>query len=388
MPTTQKQRINGILVYARHSATCKHQDDSSHVKCGCPLWLQWQENGQTLQRSAKTRSITQARMEAEKRDRINRGEEAPTTTDPRLTIMAGIKVWLDDRTAQKIGNVKAEFMGRVLVEWLRERNPPILYWREITVMMMTEFFSAMSQRFSSDTSSSLKQHWSMIKSLFKFAVANEFMVKNPLVERKLLVTPEEVIIPEEEDIRAILNAANTPLTQIEWLYIQTLLEMGQAPIDTVLLKRNQIKGNHVSGVRSKTKKKGKRFDVDLPGWLVDALRASSYGHKDYFFYDGMVTPASAIKVWYRRLQPIFKAAKTKVEMHPYLLRHYFISSKIADGFSADEVAAMAGNSVAQIEKTYKHLLNKGSKRILAKQQAVWLAQGLDENGNARVGLLQ
>jgi hypothetical protein len=59
MPTTLKQRINGILVYARHSATCKHADDSGHVKCGCPLWLQWQEDGKPVQRSAKTRSITQ-----------------------------------------------------------------------------------------------------------------------------------------------------------------------------------------------------------------------------------------------------------------------------------------------------------------------------------------
>jgi hypothetical protein len=82
MPTTLKQRINGILVYARHSATCKHQDDSSCVKCGCPLWLQWQEGGKPVQLSAKTRSITQARAEAEKRDRINCGETLPLSPIP------------------------------------------------------------------------------------------------------------------------------------------------------------------------------------------------------------------------------------------------------------------------------------------------------------------
>jgi integrase len=139
----------------------------------------------------------------------------------------------------------------------------------------------------------------------------------------------------------------------------------------------------------KSRSTNPRADVDLPGWLVDALRASSYGHKDYFFYDGVVSPASAIKVWYRRLQPIFDAANisltnsagAKVEMHPYLFRHYFASSKIADDFTSDDLAGMMGNSVAQIEKTYKHRLKKGSKRILAKQQQVWLAQGLDENGN-------
>jgi site-specific recombinase XerD len=118
------------------------------------------------------------------------------------------------------------------------------------------------------------------------------------------------------------------------------------------------------------------------------LRASSFGHKDYFFHDWVTASEYATKDWYRRLQPIFEAARTRVEMHPYLLRHFFISSKIADGFSSDEVATMAGNSVREIEKTCKHLLNKGSKRILAKQSQIWIAQGLDENGNTIAGSVQ
>jgi site-specific recombinase XerD len=69
----------------------------------------------------------------------------------------------------------------------------------------------------------------------------------------------------------------------------------------------------------------------------------------------MVKPSSAVKNWYRRLQRIFKAARPNVKMHPYLFRHYFISNMIAEGWSSDQVAAMAGNSVTEIEKTYSHL---------------------------------
>src|ERR1700733_9677140 len=124
--STPKQRWNGILIYSRHSTACPHAGDSGYVKCQCPLWLQWQENGKPLQKSAKTRSITQAREEAEKQDRINRGEAPSSAAESKLTVEAGIKVWLTDRTARKRGNEKAARMGGVLVEWLKNRNPPIL----------------------------------------------------------------------------------------------------------------------------------------------------------------------------------------------------------------------------------------------------------------------
>src|ERR1700730_6225878 len=96
--------------------------------------------------------------------------------------------------------------------------------------------------------------------------------------------------------------------------------MGQASIDTVMLKRSNLRGNHASAVRSKMKKKHKpkRFAMDLPGWLVDALRASSYGHPDYFFYDGKMEPESAVQRLYYRLHPIFTAAKAEMRTPPYL----------------------------------------------------------------------
>jgi len=77
-----------------------------------------------VQRSAKTRSMNQARLEAEKQDKINRGETpAPApTVKSHLTVEAGVKVWLGDRTAQNIGNRKAIRMGKILVEWVRERG--------------------------------------------------------------------------------------------------------------------------------------------------------------------------------------------------------------------------------------------------------------------------
>jgi len=114
-----------------------------------------------VQRSAKTRSMNQARLEAEKQDKINRGETpAPApTVKSHLTVEAGVKVWLGDRTAQNIGNRKAIRMGKILVEWVRERGG--IWWKEITPLMMTEFFAAMSQRFASEHSGSLKIRWSI-----------------------------------------------------------------------------------------------------------------------------------------------------------------------------------------------------------------------------------
>ena len=257
------------------------------------------------------------------------------------------------------------------------------------MLMMDDFFRAMSQRFANDTSSSLRIHWSLIRNFFAYVVSRGLLPKSPLAPRKIEVDPEEVVIPEEEDINEILRVANQSKTQKEWLYIQTLIHMGQAPIDTIKLKRKQMRADgHVSGMRSKTRRKKKQFNVDLPLWLADLLRASKIGGPEYFFWDGVIKPGSAVKNWYLRLRPIFAKAKTSVHMHPYLFRHYFISNKIAEGWSSDEVAGFAGNSVAEIEKTYAHLLHKGADRVRAKLIRIRLEQGLDEFGNTPLGFVQ
>jgi hypothetical protein len=55
-------------------------------------------------------------LEAEKRDKINRGEIAAAPVASHTTVEQATRTWLADRTR---GDGKASLMGRVLVEWLK-----------------------------------------------------------------------------------------------------------------------------------------------------------------------------------------------------------------------------------------------------------------------------
>jgi hypothetical protein len=48
-----------VTVYARHSSQCsksKEKNAGQWKRCKCPLWLQWNTNGNQFKKSAKTRS--------------------------------------------------------------------------------------------------------------------------------------------------------------------------------------------------------------------------------------------------------------------------------------------------------------------------------------------
>jgi len=242
---------------------------------------------------------------------------------------------------------------------------------------MTKFFIVMSERYKKGDSASLKIHWSIVKAFFKWLAEEKLVPENPLPPRKVRFKKPEVEIPDTEDLDRIFMVVNNEKTRKQWLFLQTLRWSGMAIIDTVKLSRKQIKGTRIEGQRTKT---GNRFAVDIPAWLVEALHDSTTEER---FFCGQDDPALVVFRIEKALRPIFKSANTKIKVTPHKFRHFFISQQLALGFSTDEVADMVGTSAAEIAKTYKHWIKAGRDRIRAKQAAIWITQGLDENGNPK-----
>ena len=68
-------------------------------------------------------------------------------------------------------------------------------------------------------------------------------------------------------------------------------------------------------------------------------------------------------------------------MTPHGFRHYFISTTLAAGVSVEDVSAMVGTSPDEIRKTYRHWIKEATDRLDRVQEQVWIAQGLDRDGN-------
>jgi integrase len=368
-----KQLIGDVRVYSRHSEDCSHNKDASYLKCQCPKWMQWQQDGKPRQVSAKTRSFAGVKEAAERQTRILRGEVLTPKPGKSPTIEQTVKDWLEFREKNGLGNEKPELMGRKLKEWADAEG--LAYMHELTSERVMRFRNSLP--YKTRTSGSLKIHWSVMCSFFGWAHGTELIAKNPVPNTKLhpqfrikYKTPE-VIVPTAKQVEKVLASA----TGLHRLFLLTMRHSGMAIRDTCLLGRAKMTGNLIKGNRSKTKE---RYRVRIPQWLADALLALPGEH---FFWDGLVTPQTITHRWEMQIRPALKSAGEKMSAHKF--RHYFASEQLAAGVSVEDVSKMLGTSPKEIRKTYEHWIKEGEERLDEVQSEVWKRQGLDENGNSR-----
>ena len=86
------------------------------------------------------------------------------------------------------------------------------------------------------------------------------------------------------------------------------------------------------------------------------------------------------------LTEVFERAGVK--MTSLRFRHFFISTTLATGVSVEDVSAMVGTSPNEIRKTYRHFIKEAVDRLDRVQEAAWIAQGMDKDGNPRTATIQ
>jgi len=366
-----KQIIGDVRVYSRHNKDCPHKSDTSYMKCQCPKWMQWQQDGKPVQVSAKTRSFAGVKEAAERQTRLLRGEIVKPKNPKSLTIEQAVKDWLEFREKNGLGNTKPGLMGRKLVEWADANN--VLYLHELTSEHIIRFRNSLPYR--TKTSSSLKVHWSVMCGFFGWAHGAKLIAENPVPNTK--VHPQfrikfrkpEIVPPTSKQVEKVLHTA----TGLARLFMLVMRHSGMSIRDTAILSRSKMTGNLIRGNRSKTQE---RYRVRIPKWLSDMLLSLP---GEYPFWNGSDDPRLVVLRWEKELRAIFKAAA--VRMTPHKFRHFFISEQLAAGVPVEAVALMVGTSPQEIRKTYQHWIKDAEDRQDALQSKVWLDKGLDENGN-------
>jgi integrase len=372
------QIIGDVRVFSWHAKKCPHKDDRSYLKCQCSKWLQWQQDGKTIQKSAKTRSFAGVKAAAERQTRILRGEviaAAAPKPGKSLTIEQAVKDWLKFREKNGLGNSKSNLMGRRLSEWADAEG--LGYLHELTSERVMTFRNSLP--YKTHTSGSLKIHWSVMCSFFGWAHGMKLIAENPVPNTKLhpqfriKYKAPEVIVPTAQQVEQALASAKDDLHR---LFLLTMRWSGMAIRDTATLSRTQLTdGNLIKSNRSKTKE---RFRVRVPQWVADQLLKLP---GDYFFWDGLCSAHSITHRWEMQIRPALKSVGEK--MSPHKFRHFFISEQLAAGMPVDAVSLMVGTSPQEIRKTYQHWIREAEDRQDALQAEVWKKQGLDSNGNEK-----
>ena len=96
-------------------------------------------------------------------------------------------------------------------------------------------------------------------------------------------------------------------------------------------------------------------------------------------------PGTYVK-WREELNALLD--KAGVKMTPHGFRHFRISEWLAQGITPTDVSKMVGTCEKEIRKTYEHWIKEAEDRLDEIQRQSWLKQGLNENGDAKEGLIQ
>jgi integrase len=389
-----------LKIFRRHSADCPDKADRYAPRCGCPLWgeFNWPQSQTTLDGkrlrqgqnkwTLKTRTKAEALRHAAKLENdLEALLEGKPVRQKSITVEAAVQEWLTFRSMNELTNTKPKFMANKLVDWCKKNE--VLLLSAITPDQAIKF--RMSLPFRTGDSSSLSVHWAVIGGFFNWAVGMGYIPANPIPDTRrnpqfrIRYEKQEVVPPTKKQVEKVLATATGRVKLFCELMRWTAMALVDAQKFGMALEDTQNFGlskperrpvlENETLIRGRRTKTNERYRVRISRSLAEQLQ-------------GLGSPAfpGAESMWRERVKKVFRDAG--VIMTPHGFRHYRISESLAQGFQPSDVSKWVGASEKEIRKTYEHWIREAEDRLDTLQRQSWIAQGLDENGDAKEHQIQ
>jgi hypothetical protein len=389
-----------ITIYRRHSADCPQKADRYAPRCGCPLSGQfnWPHSttdldGKKLKHgqnkwSLNARTWSEAQQNATKLENdLEAVLEGRPVRQKSTTVEAAVQEWLAFRSKNGLINTKPKFMGSKLVEWCNGNE--VLLLSAITPDQAVKF--RMSLPFRTGNSSSLSVHWSIIGGFFNWVVGMGYIPASPIPDTRqnpqfrIRYEKQEVVPPTKKQVEKVLATATGRVKLLCELMRWTAMALvdaqkfGMSSQDAQNFglskpERRPVLENETL-IRGRRTKTNERYRVRISRSLAEQLQ--DFGSPAF---------PRAESLWRERVKKLFRDAG--VRMTPHGFRHYRISEWLAQGFQPSDVSKWVGASEKEIRKTYEHWIQEAEDRLDNLQRQSWIAQGLDENGDAKEQQIQ
>jgi len=388
-----------ITIYRRHSADCPQKADRYAPRCGCPLSGQFNwpqsttkfdekrlKHGQNKW-SLNACTWSEAQQNVSKLKKVLEALLEGKPVEKPITVEAVVQEWLTFRSMNGLTNTKPKFMAHKLVEWCKTND--VLLLSAITPDQAIKF--RMSLPFRTGDSSSLSVHWAVIGGFFNWAVGMGYISANPIPDTRqnpqfrIRYEKPEVAPPTKDQVEKVLATATGRVKLLCELMRWTAMALVDAQKFGMALEDAQNFGlskperrpvlENETLIRGRRTKTNERYRVRISRSLAEQLQ-------------GLGSPAfpGAESMWRERVKKAFRDAGVIMTPHGY--RHYRISEWLAQGFQPSDVSKWVGASEKEIRKTYEHWIREAEDRLDTLQRQSWIAQGLDENGDAKEHQIQ
>jgi integrase len=237
--------------------------------------------------------------------------------------------------------------------------------------------------------STLQFRLNILNSVFRWAVDNELIGRNPCEKAKLpgsrartrRVQKSDIYIPPLEDIHAIIMHAEPRYRAMFWLMAGCGARLGEAmglsrdridfknkviTIDRQVAEDKDTGTGRFGGLQLRHIKwrdeDDHGRDVPLPDAVAMALRRhlkqyGTWGDEGLLFPNVTRTGMLYRYYWYTKLWSPALSAASIAYFKPHSLRHFYASSLLSQGVPITEVSVWLGHSsVSVTEEYYAHLM--------------------------------
>jgi integrase/recombinase XerD len=359
-----------VLIYKRHKASCSHRKDPTYRRCGCAIWLQWNQDGEQTRKSAKTRSWEIAEQRARHKEQQFVDKELGKVVPGAPTTVAGaITLFMDSKRG---GGIESNTLGKYKLTLARLQEfcdaGDISNVKDITLSHLTTwrakwpFKSPLAQR----------NNQARVKSFFKYCYNAGLIPKDPTLQLSgIEIKADEAssVRPfEPAEYKAVLVAAGrSGLQPRNAERVKACMQLqrwsGLSLVDAVCLSTAELEQNGKTfRVRTQRRKTGVHVNNVIPTWLGKELLKVKNGNKSYVFISGGATPKGAVSTFDKMYRKVFKAAR--VEGTSHMFRHTFSVELLKAGVDIRKVSKALGHSSVTITERYYATWNKAQQDIL------------------------
>jgi integrase len=362
-----------VLVYARHSSSCKWIDNEAKLTCDCPKWIRWHRDGKPFRESLDTRDAAIAtKLGLEKQaafEAAAHGIVVPEKITGRL-IEDAVTTFLNTKrndgvTAKHVE--KYAFELNEFAAFVQARG--LTNIGDVTPEVVLEWRNALN-----GAQSTRRKKVHRLKGFFTFCCDLGLIVRNPAAGRHLLFKAPEKQTPKalsDEQFEAVLacipklNGRSTPEERRKFRSLVILMRYsGLSVRDALFIERTAVQkadggfcklflhraktGNAVSGL--------------LTEQIATQVLEGANAEGRYLFVDA-IPPGEAerdalAKKWGARFGQLSDLAKlTDEHNQPFTfgshsMRHTFVRGCYDLGLSSDDIASLIGDSVKVLLESY------------------------------------
>jgi integrase/recombinase XerD len=369
------------MVYRRHFKHCRHRREGRRYwQCHCPIWFDARIKGRRIHKLMKSVNWEQAQDLAQVW--IQKGDSTAQIDHSKGT------------PGEEPVSLESAWESFLAQARMRKLRPATIYKYDLLRRRMQEFAErrglVLLKDFNLDRLEAFQSEWhegalacskkmERLKAFFRAAFIRRWIDDNPaLALRGPKPKPPPTLPFTQREMTLILTAVEhypdksgkTGHDNAIRLraFILTLRYTGMRIGDVTSLSVDRLVGNRIFLYTAKT---GVPVSCVLPKFVSEALKTMPRLSEKYYFWTGNSTLHTAIGIWQRSLENLFKLAKIS-RGYAHRFRDTFSVELLLAGVPMEEVSILLGHSNIKItQQHYSPWVRDRQLQLEADLERAW-----------------